>query len=82
MVLPAWVAGIAIPLFLALASWNAKLSANSRRSAEREALQEHRISTLEVRMNSHADKMDQVIQSLTELKSDIKYLLKLVNGDK
>ena len=63
------VAGVGLPLALALVGWLGYVHRQMAATAAREGLQEHRLGVLETRVNSQSDKLDRILAQLARLEA-------------
>lgn len=61
------ILGVGVPVFLAFAGWLGFVHKKLMSAASREALQEHRLSVLETRVNAQSEKLDTIISQLARL---------------
>ena len=78
--IPAWVAGIAVPLFLGIGGWIISLQKTLRGSIARESRQELRLDTLEKRMNAHSEKVDSILSTVYKMEAKLDLVLTSLNG--
>ena len=69
------IAGVAIPIALALAGWLGYVHRQTASAAAREAVQNVRLSRLERRMDLSEDKLDKLLTLCTETSTKLDMLL-------